>query len=255
MVKPSAAVENIRRGCGLLALMAAIVLLAVPSALAQAGWRYQVTPYVQVGSVEGITELGLAGGGLAIDPGGVLDPLRAGGMLELEGRHVSRFGFRLRYTLVDADGRGATGAEADFDQNIAEVLATYQLLPRRGGRGQLELYGGLRHWDVDVHVGGAGAMERSADWSDAILGLRWQRQLSPGLDLVLEGDAGGFGSSSRESWSLMGGVIVERWERATLHVMYRGIGVNHSRGSPGTPGFFRHDTVTHGLLAGVGFRF
>jgi opacity protein-like surface antigen len=261
MVELFAIVGKTRRACGPLIRVGLVVAAVIGAsqvaaqAPPQQGWQFQLTPYAQVGSVEGIAELGLTGGGFVIDPGGVLDPLRAGGMLELEGRHASRFGFRLRYTLVDADGREAGGAEAHFDQNIAEVLASYQLVQRPDGQGRLELYGGLRHWDVDVHVDAAGGLLRSADWSDAIIGLRWQRQLSPGVSVLLEGDVGGFGRSNRESWSVMGGVVLQRWQQATLHLMYRGIGVDYSRGSPGTAGYFRQDTVTHGLLAGVGLKF
>lgn len=217
------------------------------------GWEFQLTPLAQVGSVEGVTELGRAGGGMSIDPGGVLDPLRAGGVLEFEARHHSRLGFRLRYTVQDADGRGG-GAAADYDQNIGEAVVTYQL-GRRGAdaerRGRLELFGGLRHWDVDVQSGG---LQSSAEWTDPIAGLRWQRRLSPRLSLLLEGDVAGFGDSA-QSWSAAGGLIYDRWPRASVYVMYRGLGVEYERGRRGTAGHFRHDTVTHGLLAGVGFRF
>ena len=44
-------------------------------------------------------------------------------------------------------------------------------------------------------------------------------------------------------------------ERASIYVLYRGLGVEYEEGTRGTDSFFRHDTVTHGLLAGVGFRF
>jgi len=242
--------------------LAALVIvasgLAAERAEAERIWQFQLTPMVQAGSVEGVTELGLLGRDLSIDPGDMLDPLRAGGVLEFEARHRSRLGFRLRYTVQDADGRGGGGVVVDYDQNIGEAVVTYRLGRIGPGaasaRDRLEVFGGIRHWDVDVQEAAPGSLRRSADWSDAIVGLRWQRRLRPGLSLLLEGDVGGLGGSDH-SWSATGGVVFDRWQRASVYVMYRALGVDYEDGQRGTVGYFRHDTVSHGLLAGVGIRF
>ncbi|AHD03104.1 outer membrane protein [Leisingera methylohalidivorans] len=225
-------------------------------AWAQGAWRWQLTPFVLAPSVEGTTELGLAGGGVSIDAGDVFDQLQAGGMLAFEGRHISRFGFRLRYAVMDSDqtaGSSAGAVAAAYDQNIAEAVVTYRF---GQGRDRVEVFGGLRHWDVDVTAFlPGGAVRRGGTWTDPIAGLRWERRLSPRFSLSLEGDIGGFGAGSDRSWSAMGGLIYHRWERASIYVMYRGLGVDYQDGTRGTDGFFRHDAETHGLLAGVGFRF
>ncbi|WP_260005384.1 hypothetical protein [Leisingera sp. M527] len=225
-------------------------------ARAQGAWRWQLTPFVLAPSVEGTTELGQAGGGLSIDAGDVFDQLQAGGMLAFEGQHSSRFGFRLRYAVMDSDRTAesfAGAVAAAYDQNMAEAVVTYSF---GQGRDRFEVFGGLRHWDVDVtaYLPG-GAVRRGGTWTDPIAGLRWERRLSPRFSLSLEGDIGGFGAGSDQSWSAMGGLIYDRWERASIYVMYRGLGVEYQDGIRGTDSFFRHDAVTHGLLAGVGFRF
>ncbi|KIC19075.1 outer membrane protein [Leisingera sp. ANG-DT] len=236
-------------------LAAAAVLAAAAPARTEGSWQWQLTPFVLAPSIDSTTELGLAGGDVEIDAGDAFDQLRAGGMLQFEGFHSSNFGFRLRYSILDADADGATAmgpASVRYDQNLGEAVMTYRF---ERGLDQFELFGGVRHWDVDVTASLPGGMvRRGADWTDPVAGFRWQRRLSDDLSLMLEGDIG-FGGSSDESWSAMGGVIYDRWDRASIYVMYRGLGVEYQEGTRGTPGFFRHDAVTHSLLAGVGFRF
>ncbi|WP_264213169.1 hypothetical protein [Leisingera thetidis] len=251
---PNPSVPHQAAARALLALAAG--LSGAAGACAEGAWEWQLTPFVLAPSVDSSTELGRAGGDVSIDAGDVWNQLQAGGMLQFEGRHAGGLGFRLRYSVLDSDSSATSSAgplTAGFDQNVAEAVVTYSF-----GRGQdrFELFGGLRHWDVDVTAGlPGGALRRGAGWTDPIAGLRWQRRLSPEFSILLEGDIGGFGAGSEQSWSAMGGLVYDRWQRASVYVMYRGLGVDYREGAPGTAGFFRHDAVTHGLLAGVGFRF
>ncbi|MFY0309184.1 hypothetical protein ACFMBG_04675 [Leisingera sp. D0M16] len=252
MPKPTARV----RAAVTAVLAFATMLGSAAAAHAQSDWRWQLTPFVLAPSVESTTELGRAGGDVSFDASDVFDQLQAGGMLQFEGRHSSRFGFRLRYSLLDADADASSSAgelPVTYDQNVAEAVLTYSF---GRGRDSFELFGGVRHWDVDVIARlPGGTLRRGADWTDPIAGLRWQRSLSPDFSILLEGDIGGFGVGSDQSWSAMGGLVYDRWERASIYVMYRGLGVDYEEGTRGTSSFFRHDAVTHGLLAGVGFRF
>lgn len=238
------------------AVTLAMLLGSAAATCAQGGWRFELTPFAVAPSVEGSTELGRTGGDVSIEPGDVFGHLQAGGMLQFDASHSSNFGFRLRYAVLDSDltADSSLGPVATaYDQNVGEAVLTY-----RFGRGRdlFELYGGLRHWDVDVAADLAGGrLRRGAAWTDPIAGLRWQRRLSPEFSIAIEGDIGVFGGGSERSWSAMGGVIYDRWERASIYVMYRGLGVDYQEGTRGTDSFFRHDTVTHTLLAGVGFRF
>ncbi|OED48734.1 hypothetical protein AB838_09450 [Rhodobacteraceae bacterium (ex Bugula neritina AB1)] len=236
-------------------LLAAGAVLAAAPAYSGGSWQWHLTPFVLAPSIESTTELGRTGGDVEIDAGDAFGQLQAGGMLQFEGFHSSNFGFRLRYSILDADADGAGSGGAAvvrFDQNLGEAVVAYRF--DRGGA-QLEVFGGVRHWDVDVAASlPGGTLHRGADWSDVIAGMRWERRLSEDLSLALEGDislAGG----AEDSWSAMGGVIYDRWEQASVYVMCRGLGVEFQEGTPGTAGFFRHDAVTYSLLAGVGFRF
>ncbi|UWQ40081.1 hypothetical protein K3718_10915 [Leisingera aquaemixtae] len=236
----------------------ALAALLGTAAAAQdlSGWRWQLTPFVLAPSVESTTELGRAAGDVSFEASDVFDQLQAGGMLQFEGVHSSRFGFRLRYALLDSDATGSSPAGAlpvTYDQNVAEAVVTYSF---GRGRDSFQLFGGVRHWDVDVIAGlPGGSVRQGAEWTDPIAGLRWQRRVSPEFSILLEGDIGGFGTGSDQSWSAMGGLVYDRWERASIYVMYRGLGVDYQKGTRGTGSFFRHDAVTHGLLAGIGFKF
>ncbi|MBY6137944.1 outer membrane beta-barrel protein [Leisingera daeponensis] len=237
-------------------LLAALALLAAAAlARAEGSWQWQLTPFVLAPSIDSTTELGRSGGDVEIDAGDAFDQLQAGGMLQFEGVHSSNLGFRLRYSILDADADGATEmgpASVRYDQNLGEAVLTYRFAR---GRNRFEVFGGLRHWEVDVTAAvPGGTLRRGADWTDPIAGFRWERRLSDDISLALEADIG-LGGGSDKSWSAMGGVIYDRWERASIYVMYRGLGVDYQEGIRGTGSFFRHDAVTHSLLAGVGFRF
>ncbi|KIC10009.1 hypothetical protein RA19_12670 [Leisingera sp. ANG-M1] len=256
MPDPTAPLRTVATAALALVLPVLGALLGCAAAAgAQGAWDWQFTPFVVAPSIESTTELGQIGGDVSIDAGDVFGQLQAGGMLQFEGVHANSFGFRLRYAVLDSDADAASAAgtvPVSFDQNLAEAVATYQF---GRGRDRFELFGGLRHWDVDVIAGlPGGALRRGGDWTDLVAGLRWQRRLSPEFSVLLEGDIG-LGGGSDESWSAMGGLVYDRWERASIYVLYRGLGVEYEEGTRGTDSFFRHDAVTHGLLAGVGFRF
>ncbi|MFW8636237.1 hypothetical protein [Cribrihabitans pelagius] len=233
---------------------AGLVLAAAAASRAQAQsfWAFQVTPMLVAPSVEGRTELGWAGGDLSLRAANPLRNLDAGGMLQFEARHAGGAGVMLRYAVLDAEQDADSTAgplQVAYDQRIAEAAVTY-----RFGKDwdRFDAYAGLRHWEVGVEAGPA---RQAASWTEPMAGLRWQRRLSEDYSLSLESDIGGFGAGSDLSWSVMGGLIYHRWKRASIYVMYRGLGVDFERGSPGSATYFRHDATTHSLLAGIGFRF
>lgn len=242
-------------------LALAISIVIVPQTLAaQEEWAFIFAPYVLAPSISGTTTLGRVGGDISIDPGDIWDNFEAGGMLRLEGRHESGFGFALDYSFMDL-GNGATSpigeVRVDYEQSVLEAVGTYRLTDNDS---QIDIYAGLRHWDIDTQLSiltgpVIGQINRGASWTDPIAGLRWQRRLSPKWRILMQGDIGGFGVGSDFTWNAMGGFAYDRWENTSLFMMYRALGVDYEEGTRGTPSFFEYDTVTQGLLAGVGFRF
>ena len=225
---------------------------------AQDKWDFVVAPYVLAPSIGGTTTLGRVGGDVSIDPGDVWKNLNSGGMLRIEGRHETGFGFAMDYSFMDL-GDGASSPigdiRADYNQSVFEAVATYQM---DSNGDQVDLYAGLRHWDIDAKVSiltgpATGQVNHKANWTDPIIGLRWQRQLSPDWRLMMQGDVGA--GESDFTWNAMGGLAYDRWENTSLFIMYRALGVDYQKGVRGTSSFFEYDTVTQGMLAGVGFRF
>ena len=100
----------------------------------------------------------------------------------------------------------------------------------------------------DRVVGESGAI----DWIDPVVGLRMRHQFSPGQELQLRGDVGGFGVGSDFSWQLFGGYGFAFGESWSGVIGYRALSVDYSEEGPnGTRGI---DLLQHGPVFGVNFR-
>ncbi len=180
------------------------------------------------------------------------------------------------------------GADAALDVKvkmaIIEMAASYELArwgSPFGGAGSstsLDLYGGGRLWwqQAQASVGltaalalnlenrnfvieGSRAVDKSGDitWVDPLVGLRLRHQFSPGSELTLAGDIGGFGVGSQFSWQAVGAY---RWTIAkTANVTwggmlgYRALYADYSKGSGST--LYNYDMLQHGPIVGVSARF
>jgi len=240
--------------------LAISVFLSPETLAAQDNWDFVFAPYVLAPTISGSTTLGRVGGDVSIDPGDIRDNFEAGAMLRFEGQHESGYGFALDYSYMHL-GDGASSpigdVRADYRQSIIEAVATYRF---EANESLIDAYAGIRHWDIDAEVNirtgpATGQINRGANWTDPIIGMRWQRRLSPKWRVLMQGDVGGGGGGSDFTWNAMGGLAYDRWENTSVFMMYRALGVDYEEGTRGTSSFFEYDTVTQGLLAGVGFRF
>ncbi|ARP98537.1 hypothetical protein [Pseudorhodoplanes sinuspersici] len=180
------------------------------------------------------------------------------------------------------------GAQAELDTTlkmiIAELAAAYEVAhwgSPFGGMGSstaLDIYGGGRVWwqQAEVSLGltaqlalvlprrtftisGGRAVAKSGDvaWIDPIVGLRLRHQFSPGHELTLSGDVGGFDVGSQFSWQAIGAY---RWTFAKTHNVtwsgllgYRALYVDFSKGSGDT--LYEYDMLQHGPIMGISARF
>jgi hypothetical protein len=120
-------------------------------------------------------------------------------------------------TLSDSIGirDGALAREGSLDVWTASLTAGYVFAGGRTdcspcpGTWCLDVYAGIRYWDVDLEVegivGAAPGVDRGDEWLDPIVGLHldveWRRWV-----FVAEADVGGFGLGSDFSWSALGSV-------------------------------------------------
>jgi hypothetical protein len=169
----------------------------------------------------------------------------------------------------------------DYDQAIVEVGMTYEIArwlwgpsPKDGAVSQrttsIDLISGARYWhqsanlnlalstvtDLDgLVVSGNRAIARSGsvDWIDSVTGVRLRHQLFPGHEIVLRGDVGGFGYSSKFSWQAIAAYTwdVARRDGVTWSgtLGYRALDVDFEQSSGRQK--YRYDVLQHGPLVGL----
>jgi hypothetical protein len=191
---------------------------------------------------------------------------------------VSDSGARARSVHPRVGGTLAAAVSLQFEMFIAEAALAYELFSWRGAAPGMEtsidLYGGGRFWwqnaeaslaltagltigDLTISGGRAIAASGDVTWFDPLVGLRLRHHFSPGTELVLRGDVGGFGAGSNISWQIMGYLS---WDFArTQHVVwsgmlgYRALYVDFEKGTGNT--LYEYDMLTHGPIVGVTARF
>jgi hypothetical protein len=191
---------------------------------------------------------------------------------------ASDSGARARSVHPNIGGTLAAAVSVQFEVFIAEAALAYELFHWRGtapGTGtSIDVYGGGRLWwqnaeaslaltaglNVgDLAVSGGRAIADSGDvtWVDPLVGLRLRHHFSPGTELVLRGDVGGFGVGSEFSWQAMGHLNWEfkRTQSAVWSAVlgYRALYVDFEKGAGNT--LYQYDMLTHGPILGVSARF
>jgi hypothetical protein len=116
---------------------------------------------------------------------------------------------------------------------------------------------GFRAWgfSMDVNLNGgllpATSVNRSAGWTDPLLGGRYHRDLGNGFGLTAYGDLGGFGVGAHIDWQVIGTVDYAPNPWLNLHLGYRSLSFNY-QASGSNLGFNVH--MRGPMLAGT-FRF
>ncbi len=176
-------------------------------------------------------------------------------------------------------------AELDYAQTIIEAGISYEIARFSGDAGSLkdgwvsptsytaiDILAGARYWresvGISLDITGTGpgvlppgfqvsgdrvvARSGTMEWIDPVVGVRLRHQFSPGQELQLRGDIGGFGIGSDFSWQLFSGYSFQLGESWSGVVGYRALAVDFSEEtSNGTRGI---DVLQHGPVVGVNFR-
>ena len=87
------------------------------------------------------------------------------------------------------------------------------------------------------------------------MGVRWIIPLNEKWNFMVRGDVGGLGLEADFTASLFANVRYAMTESWLLDLGYKAIWVDYETGTEGQPGYFSYDTVTHGLLLGVVYKF
>jgi hypothetical protein len=245
--------------CHALAGTTAIESTAIDMPHNPSDWWCNITPYVWVTVTNG--DMGAAGLTAPVDISmkDALEDLEFAFMLAIEGG-IDRwaFGFDGIYGAF-SDGGNLPAAAApftdvnvDFDQFLCRVHAGYQVISEDNA--ELTAFVGARYSYLSTDISFTGAApELSADrgksWIDPVIGMRGVWEINDRWFLQGGGDIGGFGVNSDLIWQANIAVGYQYNEKISLLAGYRGLGVDY------TDGGFLVDTVAHGPVIGMSFRF
>lgn len=239
-----------------LALITALALPAVPAAAQDAqdsGWHFVLTPYFMAPTMDGKAAVGPVATQVSTSPSDIFSHLNWGAMGIIEANN-GRFGAALDITYMNLETR-----RDGFVDKIGGHQGAYTgMLLARFDR-HAEAYVGARVNDIGLTVRAAGPLgntasaTRSKTWVDPIIGVRTHFDLSPGIDLTILTDVGGFGAASDitvHAWPSLG-IRLGGSIRAQLG--YRLIYTKYESGS--NLDLFVYDVLTYGPTAGLQFRF
>jgi hypothetical protein len=94
---------------------------------------------------------------------------------------------------------------------------------------------------------------RSADWVDPLMGLKYEGSLHDKWSYTLRGDIGGFGFGSDLSWNALARLNYRQSEQIAWYIGYRALAYDYTEGQ-GT-NYQHYDLVQHGPGLGVAFSF
>lgn len=227
-------------------------------------WEFSFEAYLLGSAIEGDTSIGLIQNA-ALDVGfdDILENLDMGAMLHFEAIKNNRWGFYLDYGFMDLSGgtQSSLGGtvKAEVRQGVLEAVVFRRFSPADY---TIDIYGGVRWWDNDVDIDvnsvlfpGTTNVSIEKDWIDAIVGARLFKPISENYTLTSQLDLGGFELESNFTASGSVGIQYQVSDSIIVDLRYKATWVDYERGSIGSPGSFAYDTVTHGPLLGVIFKF
>jgi hypothetical protein len=240
------------------------LLLFFPPPLQAADWTYTLEAYMFGTTIVGDTSLGrINGADVDVDFDDILETLKLGGMVHFEAVQKTGWGVLLDYRLMDLedDVSGPRGGVADVEvrQGVLQADLLYRV---PAGKGNLDYVVGFRWWnnDFDVTIDpavlpGSLTLSDSEDWVDLVVGARWTVPLGQKWSLMVRGDIGGLGLQADFTAFLFADVKYAMTEHWLLDIGYTATWVDYETGTPGRQGYFAYDTVTHGPLLGIIYRF
>lgn len=223
-------------------------------------WWLTIAPYGWVTATDG--DMGVAGLVAPVDISmkDTLDDLDLAFMLAIEGG-FDRWAFGFDGIFAASSGSAGlpaaaapyTNAAVDFDQFFGRVHVGYQVLVEDNAT--LTAFAGVRYsyLSTEIELSAPGIADLDADgsksWVDPVIGLHGVWEINDRWFLHGGGDIGGFGVSSDLIWQANVALGYRFNDSVSALAGYRGLGVDYSNGG------FLVDTVAHGPVIGLSFRF
>ena len=189
------------------------------------------------------------------NPSDVFGALEMGAMGHFEAVHKSNWGIWLDYAFMDleADEDSYVIDDVGFYQGVFEGFATYNM---KLSTGSLDYYGGVRWWHNSFDLETLrNEKERTIDWYDPVVGIRYNYPLNDSWLLRARADVGGFSLGAKTSSCLALGALYSINESWQVDMQYKGLWVDYEEGESGEEDYFRYNNLTHGLILGINYKF
>jgi hypothetical protein len=228
------------------------------------GYQFFVTPYLWLASVHATTKTPLArepevnSNVSTVDLLSHLDGVPAMGSLEVRYGRLGFLGDVIHLPVsTDISTRDVLfqGGNAKMRANTGTGMVLYREFEDPVQFVDAGI--GFRAWgfsmDVNLNPGllAGVSVNRSAGWTDPLIGGRYHRDLGNGFGLTAYGDVGGFGVGAHIDWQVIGTIDYVLNPSWNLHLGYRSLNFNY-QASGSNLGFNVH--MRGPMLAGT-FRF
>ncbi len=242
-------------------LSAALLAILPSSAFAeQSEWEHYATVYMVGASLGGTVGDGPVEGSVSAGFSDILDNLELGAMASYRGeRGPWAVVADIMYMKLENQQTG----QGPLEQTDVKLESDQLIIALDGARkitDHIDVYGGLRYWDLDTRIGlaiGPGGVpvttQSGDDWIDPVVGLRFATPLGQRWQFVAKGDVGGFGIGSDFTWHVTTFVSYNLTAQANLLLGFRYIDVDYESGSGLNR--FKYDVRQGGPTAGFAWRF
>ena len=239
-------------------------LFVCPVASAADNWAYEIELYAMGTAIEGDAGLGCIDNvDVDITFSDILEDLQMAGMARFEAVHKSGWGLALDYGFMKLkdDVNGPVGGvhTLKIRQGILQADLVYRI-PKE--KFTMDLIAGTRWWDNDLDVTmrsgiGQGFINQSKqkDWIDLFLGVKTYIPFTEKWSAAFRFDIGGLDIESDFTATLSGYIrycLTKNW---MMSFGYKALWVDYEDGDKGQSDYFSYDTVTHGPVIGIIYRF
>jgi opacity protein-like surface antigen len=242
--------------CGLALLLAANVALSQDAG--DDSWHFLVAPYLWVAAIDG--EAGAKGtaSNIHLSFDDIVQNLDMGFMGQFEA-HKNRLGFVVNpvYLNLSAKEKGPLSfidVRPGLEAEIVEAFATWELTPG------FELLAGARYTNVDVKIrlhdnntGVTRSQEGKQNWTDPLLGARYEHSFDDDWSIGLRGDVGGSDRKTNFAWNALATVGYKVGSSGKVYFGYRLLDYNYEDGDAANR--FTFNIRVDGPLLGYGMTF
>lgn len=212
----------------------AVAVLAASSVSSETAvadeWEYTVAPYIWGPELRTSLDVGR---NPPVDGSTSIFDILNGAFLIAGGARNGRWAIGAEFNYLDLgdDVRGPLGGVANWELDgiMTSLVGGYAV--SEDDQSRLEVFGGLRHWDLDLSTTVLGLTATTdQSWTDPIIGARYSYALNPRWHLSGMGNIGGFDVGSDFQWEA---VLQASWQwtdRVNVAGGYRHLSVDFKEG-------------------------